>query len=778
MLKKIIIFAIASLVLVSLICQTDVQSQPLQRMKKGFYIGANGGYLYPEYFFMYKELGYNTTVDFGFQGDSQAPYVYDQNRIYGGFFEPASFYISSVTNMLTKWNEIMNSPNSVFLRSSKIDRPCFGQRSTYQVEDNAIMIKQKPGYGYVISETGQNATDSNVRVKCCIAGRDGKNKYIAKQLYENNEQTNVITRRDYGNAYYSDRKRIGDDFYWYVKPRMRIDSAFANNPGNRNIKVVRIEILNYDNVIVKTVDIYVDNFLDDKNHYGGNYLEMYNFSGQSRNPLSVSGNSIATDKIDTSAYYTPRELSKVDYRIFWYGEVNVWVDYVRLDDEWAHFLFTDDEYTEQTNNANRYKFHSKIRSEVENLSNLPGFGYFYFDEFYYNNIPCIKEVIRLIKLYNPNTGIIALSPPAGYEKTGQGAGIKNEMTLSALFDTLKNAGLFTDFVATDVYNIFDNSPIPPNLNKPKPAEFPGTVMYKKTSDAGEYNNNVNTVIFSESMRNLYKLCANVIKFNPDTKFVATIQAHTVESNFIFVPCGSIPDYERKREPTNEEIALQAYFAMAYGASQIHYFTHFSLRLTHPECNKYFYDWGLTTFETAGLQQRRVTNYYGQKKWEYIQKLNGNLMKIGNYMYLQNDLKYDNTITIEKSESYNYFLGLKSYYRYSSPPYEYSSANEDPANRRYWEIGFFNNPSESESKYFLLVNKRCTPEIYRGDGDFRTVRIYINSSALQGFNKWYIMNPVTNEKIVFDKNSIADGVNIPGEFLPGEGKIFKLAPVTE
>ena len=84
------------------------------------------------------------------------------------------------------------------------------------------------------------------------------------------------------------------------------------------------------------------------------------------------------------------------------------------------------------------------------------------DEFYYNSIPCIKEVLRLIKSHNSNTGIIVLSPPAGYTGTGHGAGIKNELTLSALYDTLNNAGLFTDFVATDVYNIFDNSPIPPN----------------------------------------------------------------------------------------------------------------------------------------------------------------------------------------------------------------------------------------------------------------------------------------------------------------------------
>jgi len=468
-----------------LISQLEVNSQsitPSTRMKNGFYLGANGGGLYPEYFWMYNALSFKTNVDWGFQGEWQPHYGWmgDSNRIYGGFYDtlfgpvPAfpvcplptgnqlpNGYLQGVTHFLNSWRDSVNTPNTAFYRSSKIDRPCFGQRSTYQVEDNSIMIAQRPGYGYVISETGQNENDSNARVKSCFIGRDEPNKYIAKQLYENNEQTNVITRMDNGFTYYSDRKRPGDNFRWYVKPRMRIDSAFANNPNNANKKVVRIEVYNYSEKLLEpTVDITVSDFYDLTGHYNGNYIEMYNFYG---NPqpykLSVLGESIADSTIDTSAYYTPRELSRVDYRVYWYGEVDVRLDYVRLDDEWAHFLFTDP-YGTLPITVNKYKFGEKIRSEVLALSNQEGFGYFYFDEFYYNSIPCIKEVLRQIKEHNSSTGIVVLSPPAGFTGTGQGAGIKNELTLSEMYNTLQQAGLFTDFVATDVYNIFDDSKIP------------------------------------------------------------------------------------------------------------------------------------------------------------------------------------------------------------------------------------------------------------------------------------------------------------------------------
>ncbi len=783
MFKILFKFTFAVVFVFFLFSQGEVNSQsitPSTRMKNGFYLGSNGGYLYPEYFSMYNALSFKTNVDWGFQGDWQPHYAIwmgQNNRIYGGFYDTLfgsvppypdppdppqdatwlpNGYLQGVTHFLNSWQDSVNTSHTAFYRSSKIDRPCFGQRSTYQVEDNALMITQRPGYGYVITETGQNENDSNGRVKCCLVGRDDPNKYIAKQLYENNEQTNVITRQDGGIMYYSDRKRVGDNFRWFVKPRMRIDSALANNSNNENMKVVRVEVYNYDSVLIKSQDIIVRDFL--KNGiYNGNYIEMYNFEGASQNyQLSVLGEDIATDKIDTSAYYTPRDSSGVDYRVYWYGEVNVWLDYVRLDDEWAHFLFTDPDGTLPIT-VNKYKFGEKIRSEVLALSNQEGFGYFYFDEFYYNSIPCIKEVLRLIKQYNPNTGITVLSPPAGYSGTGQGAGIKNELSLLEMYNTLESAGLFTDFVATDVYTIFDDSPIPPNLNKPDIQEFPGTRMYKKALSVAQYDDNLNANILSDSMRKIYKLNANVIKTsNFNAVFVATIQAHSVESNFQYVGCNDTPKYKRKREPTNEEIGLQAYYAMAYGAKQIHYFTFFSFRAKRPDnnCPDYFYDWGLTYFDTIGGQNQRPrdTNYYGQRKWEYIEKLDSNIVEIGNYMYQQNDLKYDNTIAIEESETHNYISGLKSYYR-DQQTLEFIPINEDPANKTYWEIGFFNKQTEPLSKYFLVLNKRCVPEIPVGFGDIRQAKLILNSNYLQNFNNWKIINPVTNESVTFNKNNM-------------------------
>jgi len=70
--------------------------------------------------------------------------------------------------------------------------------------------------------------------------------------------------------------------------------------------------------------------------------------------------------------------------------------------------------------------------------------------------------------------MIFLSPPAG----GLGAGIKNELTIQEIYNYVNSQGLYADFVANDAYPFFDDIPLPPNIRKPSPTEFPGTINYR------------------------------------------------------------------------------------------------------------------------------------------------------------------------------------------------------------------------------------------------------------------------------------------------------------
>jgi hypothetical protein len=407
--------------------------------------------MYPEYYWQYKDLHYKSLQEVGFWGDTQI--VYDTNRIWGGFFDPLSFYLPSVTNMLTSWKDAIGE-NSVFYFSAKIMRPAYGQRSTYQAEDVGTWSTKYPGYGYMGSETGDDYDDSvGIRVKGCIRGVDTAG-YMVYSLYENGEQTDVISRKEYGTALYSDVKRIDDNYKWYVKPRMRIPQDTANNPDYADTIVAIIEVYSYGGAdhpakMIDTFKIKVKDFLNSCPNYDGRYIENFtNLDGE--NILSFSADSLAQGT-DTSGYYSSPWDSKVDYRVKWLGKVSVWLDYVRLDDEWAHFLFTDPN-DQLPLSINRWHFGQKIQQEVQALSNLSGFGYFAIDEFYYNHLPCIAEVNRLIKQYSSNTTSLICIANSG------SAGLKKQPSIEAQLDTIDSLGLLNVYYGLTIIRLMTGFP--------------------------------------------------------------------------------------------------------------------------------------------------------------------------------------------------------------------------------------------------------------------------------------------------------------------------------
>ena len=76
----------------------------------------------------------------------------------------------------------------------------------------------------------------------------------------------------------------------------------------------------------------------------------------------------------------------------WLGKADVWLDYVRVDDSWAHYLFTDTwEEGQQYSNENMWQFRKKIKEEVDAFMKTDGLGYFWVDEVQFANIECIGE---------------------------------------------------------------------------------------------------------------------------------------------------------------------------------------------------------------------------------------------------------------------------------------------------------------------------------------------------------------------------------------------------
>jgi hypothetical protein len=498
--------------------------------------------------------------------------------------------------------------------------------------------------------------------------------------------------------------------------------------------------------------------------------------------------------------------------------VDVYLDYVRVDDEWAHFLFNPGGADD------RWNFPEKITGpsgEGTMFANNEGFGQFYIDEFQYNNIECIVETKRLIESASGNK--LTAAPVFNYNMLhGRNMNLRNFLKFDdECIDDLISKGVFDDFIRYDVLP-FVLSPshlivkCPHNLtyedNRINNSYFENLYNNNKASNSEEYNfsieddleffYNIDNINYYASNMHSYRVGANALKraraFGKDIVLSCQSQLHAEELDMT-------PGHFVWREPTNEEISLLAFLGVIYGAKQSILYEYNTT--IYPGINgdddKALY--GLAdadgTKRTANVY--KYANGVHQNKWDGVKNLNIKLKAIGDYMYpaghpeqhlLYDDSRTVNTfppirnkpsyLTIDRGLSFKYILDIVSLI---TPGSGQTNCNTDFGlvdcpEVRYWEFGFFNpNPNSpitnDNSKYFIALNKRCTPVDNIGNGDVRTLKIRFKPSELAGSNSWKLIDPVTGYVYQeFNKNSYPF-VNA-GIFQPGEGKLFKLVSVTQ
>jgi hypothetical protein len=760
----------------------------------------------------YIDLNINYNLSYTYRGDEAGSESYldgynapsDKNN-YIGNIKSALFDVYGNTD-IKNYNK-----QKVSFERAKIIRGASGQRSTYQAEYKAEDLKNgkiTPGYGYLTSQTGEvfedNESGTRITVRRCLTGGSSQKGFIVKDLYENMEQINKLeTERSKVDMKYfwSDKKEPG--YFWVVKPRIKIKTEDFNNPAKQNDTIIRVDIHGFDDKIISSIGLLISDLKITKPDYNGEYIETFY--------ELKSGEMVPKFKIDADALCegVPGNLellknSKVDYSIYWPGYVDVWLDYVRLDDKWAHFLFTDPEGTAYGNDL---KFHQKIEEEVRELSVIPGFGYFYFDEYAYNNYPCISEVNRLIKSQNPNTGLISLNAEAPSYYHGGGDELRNKPNISnpdfkfhsdfAFIDTLICSGAVTDAFATESYPFGYWVKYPKTLELQKGTNPPEPIRkkYIQADNNNDYNDNMN--IYMERLLehqfsdyDTYRRSGYAVKKarleGKDLTVSISVQLHTIELTYTEKSDVIL------REPTNEEISFQYYMALIYGAKQIMGFC-FNTDSKNFEGNM-FHNYGLLEDNNKDI---RKYNYYGQPKWKFICDLNSRVRKIGEVLYptdkKNKHLVYDDSRTVNTNYQnyhpgivfglpFKYIADIKSVYRGNDGKYDINNLDDNA--KRYWEIGFFNPPEndalQKSTKYFLVLNKRCSPPRPNPSGkddygDFRMLQMKFDFNGLKEFDKWEIIDPQTNETILTIKSN-SDEFYTLGEIPPGEGKLFKISPV--
>lgn len=240
-------------------------------------------------------------------------------------------------NLQSKINSVASANSGemyLLMQRPKLEYLVYGQRSDYQCEPISTGENDLWFYSFQTHQTGSPVPDSGRTVMKCITGTNNPG-FVVKRLKANAEQCRVLT--DGGSGAWQ-----GDQEYtWHIKPMMRVDTNFVRN--NSSDTICKVIIKDDDFNTIMNVGIKGVNFQDAQGNYSGYYREE--FSGID---LTINGAwASSSGRWDYKARGTTDETTEnsksrchADIQIYWYGTCDMWIDYVRVDNETAHRLFS------------------------------------------------------------------------------------------------------------------------------------------------------------------------------------------------------------------------------------------------------------------------------------------------------------------------------------------------------------------------------------------------------------------------------------------------------
>jgi hypothetical protein len=721
-------------------------------------------------------LGINQIMKYTWHLDHE--YECTDCQVEGGFNDSLSMYQPEVSALITNLSSLNNSNTQLLLEREKIVRPAYGQQSDYQAEMESP-ANNSPAYGWSNrAGTTYSETWQSEQVSGLTTGEPNQaGAWVLMNLYENMEQINVpgsgMNSNNHDHAYYlSDNKYPApmQGWKWFVEPRMRISYLDATGPVKPVCRIV-VRAYNGDSLQTLKVTLFTDNFRDKDGNYNGQYIDKFYEFNQLIN-FSITGDKLNQGNSPlTDGRSSDPGASLVDYRIYWYGEVRVWIDRVRVEDEWSYYLFNGEPPPPA---PQLYSFKWKIQKEATDLTSVP--FYFYQDEFQYNMIPCIAKVNELIREVKSQNGLVSLVNDWWWSEA---SGLKNPPPdFSDYVDKVRPPVLMVSAYPFDDYIL-----LPPNINLPDKGDNPGTYWYANASTNDEYNADLqdmldngrflngsvycNELTLPPMLGRIKKAASSVAGTNMPFQFNAPVHAYE-EDWYGRNPTGCKPYVSR--DQTVPEMRLMPYLALCYGAKQISYWWMPSFHVTKNGIQTQLNDWGLLErYENDAVTPApRYTNYYGENKWVELRNQNEKLSALGNLLF---PMVFQEGFSVHNEGSnHEYIDDIQSTYQLAPPNGPVYSDQT-----KYWEMGFFTS-TDVNTKYFMMVNRRCVPA-----SDWRWLGIKFDATALGTYRNWKLLDITTGQEITFDKfNQGPEGFVRPPEpmktFQPGEGKLFKLVPV--
>jgi len=309
-------------------------------------------------------------------------------------------------NVKTELNTISGNNMQALMCRPKIEYLCYGQRSDYMCASCSHFDPDLWFYSFQSPiHVGQDVPDTDSGGDSPGAGQ----LYVRYCRYSNStnqgnwvDNAGIVDNRLKANTEQCHRQvGYGDDYRWdsqctwYLKPRIRIDSTIAHNPSNP--QVCELKVIGSDGqTILKDVNIYAINFLDNNGNYNGSYLEQY-FSHPSNSiDLTIQGDWVRGDTTLNSWYGCARGTSPTDnngaaadIQITWSGQCDAWFEYVRVDNDIADGLFKG------------VYDNTWLQWEGQDiaLNNSAAFT-IYIQLFEFNQVPCVSYVSKKLEQYS------------------------------------------------------------------------------------------------------------------------------------------------------------------------------------------------------------------------------------------------------------------------------------------------------------------------------------------------------------------------------------------
>jgi len=766
-----------------------------------FLIGAMHSY-FEEFYTHYDDAGFNTTHRYIYgKWDSTLQRHTPSTDITGteeDLFDPVP--ADDIRDIITEMYRDHNGSRFIWQRP-KIEWLCFGQSSTYEAEP--ISTSDDYWFYSFASVSGTPVPDhtwnnGDTVLHCSNIESGPQAGYVLKRLKANTEQSR---RSQIGgiNQWCED-----SECDWYIKPKIRVNPAFVNDLNNSEVEICKIQVIMQDGITRKPLQdsiIKAKHFrLNALTQYDGRYIEEFYFTeNQDPTPITFTGDLV----LDSTApsWFTsargnynpdPENINRADIQVYWYDNCEMWIDYVKVENDVAHNLLTSD-----TTNQTYQLYNQWIEDEANAINREPYVYNFYTELFEFNNIPCMAYVNKKIdsitggrvnfmadqlpfffchlpwnekgsiltpaklkdlffdvtnfkQIYVGDPYPVTANFPAGcYDFTGpQISVIPSTLpvfegdTILAVTRSPENYDRWLQSRFDTVCRFYEGGDIDFNTNKPYPYEGVFMFMLKWGSD-------------------IAKLC--------DIPFIVMLQAHQFVSPF-----------EVDREPTIEEQDLMTNLAVSYGAKGITYWW-------MPSYFNNMCDHSLGLIRNG---QPRGRNLYGQPKWDSLKSTIDRLEKWGpTLMSFDNQQTNSYIYRLERSNliSQTYFSDVVSYVRGTGlPPCQLDAPDTTDAPHppdlryecfedRYLQVATFESTSD-DNRYFMIVNRRCSPldSVNNNDGE-RYIRVLFDhgSTDLPAFNNWNIIDIKTGSTISVIKINGVNPYADLGWFAPGEGRLYKM-----